>query len=199
MASNSWDFDCFPLDLSEKFKLATTTPLLSIPSKWDVPKTPIQYTFSSQKKWHQMLHKHNSSPFSDHASSSTSSKSQQLLSVWEMLVSKGECLGTYKGLRLETPIIAPSVAHPNFIYPKTKGIIRSRTMKPYYPFSHNLSQEQNLLNVQPISSTSPPGIRFRTGQALSPYGRPPIHTFVKKTREKFSKEHYSYTFISKYK
>ena len=49
MTSNSWDFDCFPLDLPEKVKLATTPPPLPIPSKWDVPKTPIQYTFQARK------------------------------------------------------------------------------------------------------------------------------------------------------
>ena len=98
---------------------------------------------------------------------------------------KGEGLGYYKGMKLKTPITAPSVVHPNFIYPEKEGVIRSRTIKPYYFFSHNLSQEQNLLNAWIISSTSPLGIRFRIGKVLSPKGRPPIHTFVRETHEFF--------------
>ena len=49
ITSSSRDFDCFPLDLLEKVRLATTPPSHPIPSKWDVLETPIQYTFLGWK------------------------------------------------------------------------------------------------------------------------------------------------------
>ena len=47
-----------------------------------------------------------------------------------MSISKGEGLGYYKGMKLETLVTTPSVVHPNFLYPETEGVIRSRTIKP---------------------------------------------------------------------
>ena len=91
-----------------------------------------------------------------------------------MPVSKGEGLGFYKDMKLETPVTAPSLIHPDLIYPKIEGVVRSRIIKPYYPFSNTLSREQNLLNAWLISSTSPPGQRFRIGDIQFPQGRPPI-------------------------
>ena len=79
-----------------------------------------------------------------------------------MPISKGEGLDFYKGIKLETPIIAHSVVHPDFIYPETERIVQSRIIKPYYHFSNTLSREQTLLNSWLISLTSSPGMRFRT-------------------------------------
>ena len=144
----SWDEEHFPLDLSEDVRIATQLFKPQIPTAWDVP-SPVHRSclLSGWEKWHDMLYKHCSSlshPSNQTSSSSSSSKSpygSQFLPAWEIPTSKGEGLGYYKGVKLETPVIVPSIVHSDFVYPKAQNIIRSRLIKPYYPFSHNLSPE----------------------------------------------------------
>ena len=81
-----------------------------------------------------MLFKHNSRSSYNKTITSTSFCNQRLHPALEMPISKGEDLGFYKGLKLKTPSIAPTIVHPSFSYPEIKGVIQSRTIKPTTPF-----------------------------------------------------------------
>ena len=135
---SSWNEDHFPLNLPKDVRIATQLSKPQVLTAWDVPSpVPRPCLLSGWEKWHDMLYKHCSSSSSSHSSNQTSSSSSlkpsygsEFLPVWEMPTSKGEGLGYYNGVKLETPVVAPSIVHPDFAYPKALNTIRSRLIKP---------------------------------------------------------------------